>query len=95
MPSFEFIESATMCVYGVTNVWLEHLSNPGGTWEPRDLEHVAIAFLFFGGGLVGFDEAFAVSIELICVDRNADQFHITAQSHYHPSSTAPRTRDRF
>ncbi|OAL47242.1 hypothetical protein IQ07DRAFT_468292, partial [Pyrenochaeta sp. DS3sAY3a] len=53
MPSFEFIESATMCVYGVTNVWLEHLSNPGGKWEARDLEHVAIAFLFFGGGLIG------------------------------------------
>ncbi|PVI01778.1 hypothetical protein DM02DRAFT_704141 [Periconia macrospinosa] len=53
MPSMEFFESATMCFYGVTNVWLEHLSNTDGAWRPRDLEHVAIAFLFFGGGLVG------------------------------------------
>lgn len=52
MPSIEFFESATMCFYGITNVWLEHLSNTDGAWKPRDLEHVAIAFLFFGGGLV-------------------------------------------
>lgn len=52
MPSAEFVESATICFYGVTNVWLEHLSNPGGAWAPNDLEHVSIALLFMGGGLV-------------------------------------------
>lgn len=72
MPTMEFIESAAMCFYGVTNVWLEHLSNPGGTWEPRDLEHVSIAFLFFGGGLVSSDESLATFTELIGLDRNAD-----------------------
>jgi hypothetical protein len=52
MPSAEFVESAVICFYGVSNVGLEHLSNPGGEWAAIDLEHVSITFLFFGGGLV-------------------------------------------
>lgn len=52
MPSAEFIESAAICFYGATNVWLEHLSNPGGEWAANDLEHVSIALMFLGGGLV-------------------------------------------
>jgi hypothetical protein len=71
MPTMEFIESAAMCFYGVTNVWLEHLSNPGGTWKPRDLEHVAIAFLFFGGGLVSCEKSLSTFTKLISLDWNA------------------------
>ena len=52
IPSAEFVESAVICLYGASNVWLEHLSNPGGKWAAMDLEHVFIALLFFGGGLV-------------------------------------------
>lgn len=52
IPSAEFVESAVICLYGASNMWLEHLSNPGGEWLARDLEHVGIALLFFGGGLV-------------------------------------------
>jgi Protein of unknown function (Ytp1) len=52
MPSAEFVESAVICFYGVSNVWLEHLSAWGKEWSAMDLEHVAITILFFGGGLV-------------------------------------------
>ncbi|KAF2492595.1 hypothetical protein BU16DRAFT_465910 [Lophium mytilinum] len=53
MPSAEFVESAVICFYGVSNVFLEHLSNQDGKWHARDLEHVSITLMFFGGGLVG------------------------------------------
>ncbi|KAF2804915.1 uncharacterized protein BDZ99DRAFT_511460 [Mytilinidion resinicola] len=53
MPSAEFVESAVICFYGVSNVFLEHLANPGGEWAAIDLEHVSITLMFFGGGLVG------------------------------------------
>jgi hypothetical protein len=52
VPSAEFLESALICFYGVSNVWLEHLSNSGGEWSATDLEHVSITLMFFGGGLV-------------------------------------------
>ncbi|GAB7366427.1 hypothetical protein MBLNU230_g8224t1 [Neophaeotheca triangularis] len=52
-PSAGFVESALIFFYGATNIFLEHLSNPGGKWEARDLEHVAITVLFIGGGLCG------------------------------------------
>jgi hypothetical protein len=52
MPSTELIESAVICFYGASNIWLEHLSNPGGKWTSVDLEHVSITVMFFGGGLV-------------------------------------------
>lgn len=54
VPSAEFVESAVICFYGASNVWLEHLSNPGGNWAANDLEHVSITLLFFGGGLVSY-----------------------------------------
>ena len=84
----EFFESATMCFYGVTNVWLEHLSSTDGAWKPRDLEHVAIAFLFFGGGLVSLDIFLRKSIELIILGWNAHQLGFTARLHH---STPPIT----
>jgi hypothetical protein len=32
---------------------MEHLNAWGSEWSPQDLEHLAITFLFIGGGLVG------------------------------------------
>ncbi|KAL4820675.1 hypothetical protein BDW67DRAFT_152967 [Aspergillus spinulosporus] len=51
--SGEFTESAVIFSYGVSNVFLEHLSGWGKAWTATDLEHVSIAVLFFGGGLCG------------------------------------------
>ncbi|KAH8799748.1 integral membrane protein [Xylogone sp. PMI_703] len=53
MPSAEFVESAVICFYGVSNVFLERLANTDGKWAAIDLEHVSITLLFFGGGLLG------------------------------------------
>jgi hypothetical protein len=53
VPSAEATESFVIFLYGVTNVFLEHLSNAGQAWSPTDLEHVSISVLFFGGGLAG------------------------------------------
>ncbi|KAF2100041.1 hypothetical protein NA57DRAFT_37968 [Rhizodiscina lignyota] len=53
MPSAEFIESAVICFYGISNVGLEHLAASGAEWAPIDLEHVSITLMFFGGGLLG------------------------------------------
>jgi hypothetical protein len=52
VPSMEFVESMLICIYGVSNVWLEHLNAAGQAWSPMDYEHVSITILFFGGGLV-------------------------------------------
>lgn len=53
VPSGEFVESFVIWLYGVTNVFLEHLSGWGEEWTARDMEHVAISIMFFGGGLAG------------------------------------------
>ncbi|RAK98751.1 Ytp1 family protein [Aspergillus ibericus CBS 121593] len=53
VPSAEFVESLVIFLYGITNVFLEHLSGWGGAWTARDLEHVSISILFLGGGLCG------------------------------------------
>ena len=50
----EGLECLLIFIYGITNVFLEHLSGWGGAWKARDLEHVAISLLFIGGGLVRF-----------------------------------------
>ena len=52
VPSAEFTESFVIWLYGVSNVFLEHLAAWGDAWTPQDLEHVSISVLFFGGGLV-------------------------------------------
>lgn len=52
IPSGEFTESFVIWLYGVTNVFLEHLSNAGDAWSATDLEHTSISVMFFGGGLV-------------------------------------------
>ncbi|KAJ5570621.1 uncharacterized protein N7459_010051 [Penicillium hispanicum] len=53
VPSGEFVESFVIFLYGITNVFLEHLSGWGQAWSATDLEHVSISVMFFGGGLVG------------------------------------------
>ena len=53
VPSAEFVESFVIWLYGASNVFLEHLSGWDGEWTPRDLEHVSITLLFFGGGMLG------------------------------------------
>ncbi|OOQ87155.1 integral membrane protein [Penicillium brasilianum] len=53
VPSGEFTESFVIWLYGVTNVFLEHLSSAGRAWSSTDLEHVSISIMFFGGGLAG------------------------------------------
>ena len=51
-PSAEFVESALIFAYGVSDMWLERLGKTDPSWSSTDLEHVAIAIMFFGGGLV-------------------------------------------
>ncbi|KAJ5569993.1 uncharacterized protein N7459_009423 [Penicillium hispanicum] len=53
VPSGEFVESFVIWLYGVTNVFLEHLAGWGKAWTATDMEHVSISIMFFGGGLVG------------------------------------------
>jgi hypothetical protein len=55
VPTGEFTESFVIWLYGVTNVFLEHLSSAGRAWSATDLEHVSISVMFFGGGLVRID----------------------------------------
>jgi hypothetical protein len=63
-PSMELVESALICFYGVSNVWLEHLNAWGAAWSAMDLEHVAITVLFFGGGLVSLSVSFGAYFPL-------------------------------
>ncbi|CAZ83661.1 unnamed protein product [Tuber melanosporum] len=53
IPSAEMIECTVIFTYGASNVFLEHLAGRGGAWSHGDLEHVSIAFMFFGAGLCG------------------------------------------
>lgn len=51
--TMEFIECSLILFYGSTNIFLEHLANPGGEWAAKDLQHVSIAFIYLGCGLCG------------------------------------------
>lgn len=62
VPSAEFTESFVIWLYGVTNVFLEHLAAWGGAWTAQDLEHVSISVMFFGGGLVSPLGSFRYSV---------------------------------
>lgn len=59
--SFEFIESLLIFTYGASNVFLEHLASTDGVWTPKDLQHVSIAFMYFGAGLCGLIAEFKLS----------------------------------
>jgi hypothetical protein len=52
-PSGEFVESFVIWLYGVSNVFLEHLAGWGKEWTVSDMQHVSISIMFFGGGLIG------------------------------------------
>ncbi|EXJ68068.1 uncharacterized protein A1O5_08683 [Cladophialophora psammophila CBS 110553] len=52
-PSAEFVECFCIFLYGLSNMFLEHLAAWGGAWTAQDLEHVSISMMFFGGGLCG------------------------------------------
>lgn len=49
--SAEWTESLAISFYGITNVFLDHLSNSGAEWSTTGLEHVSMNALFFSGGL--------------------------------------------
>lgn len=51
--TMEMVESSLILFYGSTNIFLEHLSNPGGEWSAKDLQHVSIAFIYIGCGCCG------------------------------------------
>ena len=51
--TMEMVESGLILFYGCTNIFLEHLANPGGEWSAKDLQHVSIAFIYIGAGLCG------------------------------------------
>ncbi|ODV77460.1 uncharacterized protein CANTADRAFT_7924 [Suhomyces tanzawaensis NRRL Y-17324] len=53
LVTMEFLESSLILFYGCTNIFLEHLSNAGGAWSAKDLQHASIAFIFIGCGLCG------------------------------------------
>lgn len=52
VPSAEFIESFVIFLYGSCDMFMEHMAAWGKAWTPQDFEHVSIAIMFFGGGLV-------------------------------------------
>lgn len=51
IPSAEVAESFVIWLHGASNVFLELLAG-SKEWSAMDLEHVAIAILFFGGGML-------------------------------------------
>ncbi|KAI5951567.1 hypothetical protein KGF54_004641 [Candida jiufengensis] len=97
--TMEMIESSLILFYGSTNIFLEHLSNSGGEWSPKDLQHVSIAFIFIGCGLCGvitelklqdwrYEQA-KVNYEKLAIINENDQHHqqeiIKASPGYSPN----------
>lgn len=66
IPSGEFTESLVIFLYGASNVFLEHLAAWQDVWSAQDLEHVSIAVMFFGGGLVSRMLSSVPDIVLTC-----------------------------
>ncbi|CAH2352242.1 uncharacterized membrane protein [[Candida] railenensis] len=60
--SMEMVESGLILFYGCTNIFLEHLANPGGEWSAKDLQHVSIAFIYIGAGFCGVITEFKLSV---------------------------------
>ncbi|GAV27801.1 hypothetical protein PMKS-001269 [Pichia membranifaciens] len=59
--TFEAVESFLIFFYGCSNVFLEHLASTDGVWTAKDLQHVSIAFMYFGAGLCGLITEFKLS----------------------------------
>ncbi|KAF9815563.1 hypothetical protein IEO21_04563 [Rhodonia placenta] len=52
--SAEFVESAVIFVYGITNTWMERFgANPGDPYTAKQVQHISIAVMFWFAGLVG------------------------------------------
>lgn len=65
--TMEYRQSFAIFIYGSTNVFLEHLgNNTGGKWSHKDLQHLSIAFMFFGGGLCGLILESASVFRTVC-----------------------------
>jgi len=53
-PSAEFVESAVIFVYGITNTWMERFgAHPGDPYTTKQVQHISIAVMFWFAGLVG------------------------------------------
>lgn len=93
LPSAEFTESFVIWLYGVADVFLEHLAAWGDEWTAQDLEHVSISVLFFGGGLVsccgnGVPVRHSLTTFLVGHDSRIDS-HETVPEQRNPSSAVP------
>ncbi|KAI0033786.1 hypothetical protein K488DRAFT_77680 [Vararia minispora EC-137] len=52
--SAEFVESAVIFTYGITNVWMERFgAAPGSPFTTKQLQHISIAIMYWFAGLVG------------------------------------------
>ncbi|PVG02133.1 hypothetical protein CPB86DRAFT_780552 [Serendipita vermifera] len=52
--SAAFVESLVIFTYGFTQQFMERFGkNPGDPYTAKDIEHISIAVMFWGGGLVG------------------------------------------
>ncbi|KIY49513.1 hypothetical protein FISHEDRAFT_58387 [Fistulina hepatica ATCC 64428] len=52
--SAEFVESAVIFAYGITNTWMERFgANPGDPFTTKQIQHIGIAVMFWFAGLVG------------------------------------------
>lgn len=89
MPSAEFTESFVIWLYGVTNVFLEHLAAWGSEWTAQDLEHVSISIMFFGGGLLG------MIVESTKMRDLLNSAVISSQSNAHDEGWQPPRQYRF
>ncbi|KAF9222086.1 hypothetical protein BS17DRAFT_235152 [Gyrodon lividus] len=52
--SAEFVESALIFLYGITNTWMERFgAQPGDPYTTKQVQHISIAVMFWFAGLVG------------------------------------------
>ncbi|EMD40617.1 hypothetical protein CERSUDRAFT_148812 [Gelatoporia subvermispora B] len=53
-PTAEFVESAVIFVYGITNTWMERFgAHPGDPYTTKQVQHISIAVMFWFAGLIG------------------------------------------
>ncbi|KZT20784.1 hypothetical protein NEOLEDRAFT_1140318 [Neolentinus lepideus HHB14362 ss-1] len=53
-PTAEFVESAVIFTYGITNTWMERFgAKPGDPYSTKQVQHIGIAVMFWYAGLVG------------------------------------------
>ncbi|KAI3406817.2 hypothetical protein KGF56_000422 [Candida oxycetoniae] len=102
--TMEMVESSLILFYGSTNIFLEHLSNAGGEWSPKDLQHVSIAFIFIGCGLCGvitelklqdwrFEQAVSNYKKVIAVKKAENEEEVNTCTSAVVSSTAGATHE--